>query len=210
MKHLAAFIVVFMLNAQFLQAQMNNIAGEYSLRGVMETASGIQLNKDSTFQFYFSYGALDRYGSGKWALDKDNVILDSKPYPGKDFKMVKSSFEKNNFITIKIEDANTNLYRLVYCLVRRPVGDTILNADKNGIVAVQYPIDSIHLLSELCSERMTSFPIDSQKYNSYTFHFEPWIMEVFFKSFILRYAEDRLRGKHPLLDDKEYNFEREK
>jgi hypothetical protein len=25
-------------------------------------ASGLQLNKDSTFRFYFSYGALDRYG----------------------------------------------------------------------------------------------------------------------------------------------------
>ena len=44
------------------------MAGEYSLTGVMETASGIQLNKDSTFQFYFSYGALDREGQGKWSV----------------------------------------------------------------------------------------------------------------------------------------------
>jgi hypothetical protein len=199
-----------MFSTHHLHAQNNTIAGEYSLSGVMETASGIQLNKDSTFQFYFSYGALDRYGSGKWSVHEDNIILNSKPYPGKDFKMINSSSVKNNFTTIKIEDANTNLYRLVYCLVKRPAGDTIINADENGIIILQDAIDSIHLLSELCTERITSFPINPQKYNSYTFHFEPWITEVFFKSFTLRYAGDHLEGKHPLLDDKEYNFNREK
>jgi hypothetical protein len=191
-----------MFSTQHLHAQNNTIAGEYSLSGVMETASGIQLNKDSSFQFYFSYGALDRYGSGKWRVHDDNIILDSKPYPGKDFKMVNSSSVKNNFTTIKIEDPNTNLYRLVYCLVKRTGGDTLINADKNGIIVVQDAIDSIHLLSELCPERITSFPVNSQKYNSYTFHFEPWITEVFFKSFTLRYEGDHLQGKHPFLDDK--------
>jgi len=210
MKHLPVFIIMFILSAQHLYAQTNKMAGQYSLSGVMETASGIELNEDSTFRFYFSYGALDRYGSGRWSVQNDNIILDSKPYPGGDFKMVKSSSVENKFTTIKIEDANTNLYRLVYCLVKRPVGDTILNADNNGIIVVQYPIDSIHLLCELCSERMTSFPIKPLKINSYVFHFEPWITEVFFKSFALRYAGDHLQGKHPLLDDKEYNFKKEK
>ena len=41
--------------------------GEYHLTGVMETASGIRINQDSTFDFYFSYGAIDREGHGKWS-----------------------------------------------------------------------------------------------------------------------------------------------
>ena len=210
MKHIITSIIIFMFSAQHLHAQKNTIAGEYSLSGVMETASGIQLNKDSTFRFYFSYGALDRYGSGKWRVHEDNIILDSKPYPGKDFKMVNSSSVKNNYTTIKIEDPNTNLYRLVYCLVKRHDRDTIINAGENGIIAVYDAIDSIHLLCELCPERITSFPVNLQKHNSYTFHFEPWITDVFFKSFALRYAGDHLECKHPLLDDKEYNFNRVK
>ena len=210
MKQVITSIIIFMSGALHLHAQKNTIAGEYSLSGVMETASGIQLNEDSTFQFYFTYGALDRYGSGKWSVHKDDLILDSRPYPGKDFRMVSSSSIKNNYTTIKIEDPNTNLYRLVYCLVKRPVGDTIVNADKNGIIVVPEAIDSIHLLCELCSERITSFPINPQKYNSYSFHFEPWITEIFFKSYVLHYAGDHLHGKHPLLDDKEYNFKRVK
>jgi hypothetical protein len=200
---------MLMLN-QIVNAQNNSIVGEYSLSGVMETASGLQLNKDSTFQFYFSYGALDRYGSGKWDVQGNNIILNSRPYPGKDFKLVSSSTVKNNFTTIKIDDPNKNLFRLVYCLVKKEDSDTILNADENGTIILQYPIDSIRLLSELCSERMTSFAVNGHKHNYYTFNFEPWITEVFFKSFILRFEGDHLEGRHPLLDDKEYSFEKEK
>lgn len=199
-----------MFNTHYLNAQNNLIAGEYSLTGVMETASGIQLHTDSTFAFYFSYGALDRYGSGKWRVHGDNIVLNSRPYPGKDFKIVDSASIKNDFTTIKIEDPNTNLYRLVYCLVKRPGGDTLLNADDKGIIIVPFAIDTIHLLCELCGERMTSFAINPQKENSYTFHFEPWIPEVFFKSFALRFAGDHLQGRHPLLDDKDYDFTRVK
>ena len=196
-----------MLN-QIVSAQNNSMVGEYSLTGVMETASGLQLNKDSTFQFYFSYGALDRYGSGTWSARGNNVILNSRPYPGKDFKLASSSVVKNNFTTIKIEDPNKNLYRLVYCLVKKQDGDTLLNADENGVIIVQHPIDSLRLLSELCSERMTSFAINKDNY--FTFHFEPWITEVFFTSFILRFEGDHLEGRHPLLDEKEYSFKKEK
>jgi hypothetical protein len=104
MKHAITSLIIFMFMFRFLHAQNNTMADEYSLTGVMETASGIQLNKDSTFRFYFSYGALDREGSGKWSVNADNIILNSKPYPGKDFKMVSSSSVKNNFTSIKIEE----------------------------------------------------------------------------------------------------------
>ena len=42
----------------------STVAGEYYLQGVMETASGFKLNEDSTFQFFFMYGAMDRVGEG--------------------------------------------------------------------------------------------------------------------------------------------------
>jgi hypothetical protein len=48
-----------------IQAQAT-IPGEYYLRGVTEVGSGFLIKADSTFEFFFSYGALDRMGSGKW------------------------------------------------------------------------------------------------------------------------------------------------
>jgi hypothetical protein len=51
----------------------------------METASGFKINEDSSFEFYFSYGALDRYGSGKWNIKNDSIILNSKLFPRERF-----------------------------------------------------------------------------------------------------------------------------
>ncbi|MEP6725590.1 MAG: hypothetical protein ABJC98_07235, partial [Bacteroidota bacterium] len=50
-----------------LNAQQNKMeaAGVYFLKGVMETASVFELKPDSSFEFFFSQGALDRGGKGK-------------------------------------------------------------------------------------------------------------------------------------------------
>jgi len=111
----------------------------------METASAFKLNKDSTFEFYFSYGALDRYGSGKWSIVNKLIVLNSKPYPGKDFKLTDSSLTKNSFITIQIKDKNPHLYRFVYCLSKGETGDSLLNANDSGIIILPRNHDTINL-----------------------------------------------------------------
>ncbi len=185
-----------------------NLSGEYYLQGVMETASGLKLNTDSSFDFYFSYGALDRYGSGKWLVNKDSIILNSKQYPGKDFKLVNAVAAANNVSVLKIENQNTNLYRMVYCRFKSAGADTIINFDEDGTLVFPFAADSIELLSELCNERSSSFTV-SKNPSVYTFNFEPWIAEVFFNN-ALHYSNDYLEGRHPLLDDKIYRFNKEK
>ena len=178
----------------------------YTLEGVMETASAFKLNKDSTFEFYYSYGALDRYGSGKWSMKNDSIVFTSKPFPGRDFKIVDSGSIKNSFTTIKIENQNTALYRFVYCFFKTSRGDTLLNADGNGIIVLPNKTDTLNLLFELSAERISTFLINNSKYNFYTFNFEPWAVEVFFKKFGLLYSHDHLEGRHPLLGDKKYIY----
>lgn len=51
------------------------LAGEYSLTGVMETGSGLRLRGDGSFEWYFSYGALDLGARGTWARTGDTVEL---------------------------------------------------------------------------------------------------------------------------------------
>ena len=182
-----------------------NIAGEYYLQGVMETASGFKLDEDSTFQFFFSYGALDRYGEGKWSISNNKIILNSKPYPGKDFKMVSSEKKNDYFITVRIQNSNPNVYRWVHCLVTTNEGDTLFDATRDGVIQLPPTTDSIRIVSEFCSERISSFPVDN-KFNYFTFQFEPWAPEVFFNNFELQFVTDHLEGKHPLLNDKIYEY----
>lgn len=208
MKH-NFFTLTFLLFCMCRLYAQKNIAGEYYLQGVMETASGFKLNNDSSFEFYFSYGALDRYGSGKWSVKKDNIILNSKPLPGKDFKLAGTSASENNFSTIKIEDKNTDLYRMVYCRAKSATQDSVFNFDENGIIDLPYTADSIELLTELCPERSSVFALNKLP-ATYTFNFEPWILEVFFKQDAFHYTNEYLEGKHLLLDDKIYRFVKEK
>ncbi len=51
------------------------LAGEYSLGGVMETGSGLLLRSDGSFEWYFSYGALDLGARGTWVRTGDAVEL---------------------------------------------------------------------------------------------------------------------------------------
>ena len=78
------------------------IAGEYYLKGVMEMASGIKLNTDSSFEFFFSYGALDRSGAGKWSLKNNTIILNSPLPASQDFALVSNKTVNNDQLTIKI------------------------------------------------------------------------------------------------------------
>jgi hypothetical protein len=208
MKTITSAALIFICNMLNVNAQ-KNLAGEYYLQGVMETASGFKLNTDSSFEFFFSYGALDRYGSGKWSVNKDSIILISKQYPGKDFKLINTVPAKNNLSVLKIEDPNTNLYRLVYCRFKSINVDTIINFNEDGTLVIPFAVDSVELLSELCAERASSFAMNANP-SIYTFNFEPWIVEVFFNNNALHYLSDYLEGRHPLLDDKTYRFYKQK
>ncbi|MBD0351052.1 MAG: hypothetical protein ICV65_07855, partial [Flavisolibacter sp.] len=86
---------------------------------VMETASGIRLNKNGTFDFFYSYGALDRFGSGTWEQKgNDSIVLNSRPYPGSDFKLITSSKSNSSITTVRLNEKNTSLLKYTYCTVK--------------------------------------------------------------------------------------------
>jgi len=51
------------------------LAGEYHLDGVMETGSGLLLRADGSFEWFFSYGALDLGAKGRWARTGNGIDL---------------------------------------------------------------------------------------------------------------------------------------
>jgi hypothetical protein len=59
------------------------LVGEYRLDGVMETGSGLRLNADGTFDWFFTYGALDLGARGKWRRAGDGVdlVVDEMGFP---------------------------------------------------------------------------------------------------------------------------------
>ena len=51
------------------------LAGTYHLEGVMETGSDLLLRADGTFEWAFTYGALDLLAKGHWHNDGDGIAL---------------------------------------------------------------------------------------------------------------------------------------
>src|SRR6476469_2728788 len=126
------FCILFFTCTKVMHAQ--NIAGEYYLEGVRETASGFQLNEDSAFQFFYSYGALDRFGKGKWKMLNDStIILNSDKRPPLDFKLEKQTSTAEKSITIQIDDKNKNILRYVQGFVKSGSVEKPFEVSTDGI-----------------------------------------------------------------------------
>ena len=182
------------------------VAGEYYLRGVTEVGSGFLLKPDSTFQFFFSYGALDREGSGTWKLKEKEIIFNSRKRPDHDFAMINSKRTADDFITVRITDSNSLLLRYVYSKI--DFADASMEEMTNNEGKIQFPkkqIKRLSLIFQFCPEKISVFTLDNN-HNYFEFRFEPWLAEYFFSDFHLRIDGKDIRGKHPLLDDKEYVF----
>ena len=123
----------------------STIAGEYYLHGVIKTASGFLLKPYSTFEFFFSYSALDRGGPGKWTKKGNEIIFNSKPRPIHDFALVSSKAVKDDFITIKITDNNELLQRYVFA--RLKFVDTAMEGMTNENGEIKFPRKEIENLS---------------------------------------------------------------
>ena len=208
--HNSAYSYLLLLLISFVNSSAQKISpmqGEYYLQGVMETASGFKLNPDSTFEFFFSYGALDRYGSGTWKQVNGSIIFDSRPQPPKDFALIKSEKVPGNTTIIRIVDSNEMILRYVVAIVKQGNVGIEESADNYGMMTIpKQSLDSISLLFTLCPDRFSRFPVADKTHNYFEFRFEPWIAEVFFKSFSLKMENNKLSGKHPLLTGESYSF----
>lgn len=52
-----------------------DLLGRYNLRGVMETASGLELSQDGSFRWYLMVGSLDAFSGGRWDYSNGQVTL---------------------------------------------------------------------------------------------------------------------------------------
>ena len=191
------------------QQKTNTVIGEYYLSGVMETASGFKLNLDSTFQFFFSYGALDRSGSGTWKQEGNNIIFTSKPGTN-GFSLINSNTINNDKLTIKITDANPSLRSHVYALLKSGDKHAEQMTDKNGVISFpKQTVDSVSLILEFCPEKFFVFTNNNKLHNNFEFRFEKDMMEVFFNNLVLSlHGEEGLEGQHPLLKEGTYHFKK--
>jgi hypothetical protein len=197
----------FIMSAMKAPTIQSTVAGEYYLQGVMETASGFKLNEDSSFQFFFSYGAMDRMGEGTWSVQGDSVVLNSRKQPAYDYALVKSEKGDADSIVIRMADANEMMSHYLYCIIKGGGMEQQSPFESDGTVRfAAQPIDTITLLFEFAPEKISAFTIQQKDHHYFEFRSEPWIMEVFFNDFHLAYKGDHLSGAHPMLNGSTFSY----
>jgi hypothetical protein len=183
--------------------------GEYYLQGVRETASAFKLNKDSTFWFFFSYGALDRVGEGRWKTEGNTLVLNSEKKPAQDFTMVQSGKNAGTGITLQITGGSAQIKQFVHAVVKTGNATEQASANEEGVISFKTDTaTTIILLFELCPEKQSIFTIVPGKHNFFEFRFEPTIMDVVFDNFRLNLDEKQLTGGNPVIQGKTFSYER--
>ncbi|HEX5026712.1 MAG TPA: hypothetical protein VFV68_15635 [Agriterribacter sp.] len=193
------------------QQQESDVTGSYFLEGVRETASGFQLKNNNTFTFFFTYGGLDRYGSGIWEMNKNTLVFNSRSKFHKDFQVLSAKRVNDNFVTIKFSNDNPGLNRDIECILYTARGRQKLYSNEEGIV--KFPknvVDSIQIFSALFPDHPFTFIVTNKIENSFEFAFDKSIAEVFFENFTLLLTNNMLVGKHPLLNGNQFRYVKDK
>jgi hypothetical protein len=188
--------------------QDQDLAGEYYLQGVHEMASGFLLNPDNRFQFFFSYGALDRFGEGRWELIDNRVSFSSSKNESDGFELLHSVKGNNENIIVKVEEYNPLLKKYVYASPGKEKPDRWFPVNSEGFI--EFPnqnLSEISLLLEFCPDRITTIPVEKGA-TEFLVRMNPGIMEVYFKQYYLSASDDQLTGRHPLLEGGEFVFKR--
>lgn len=185
------------------------LAGEYYLEGVREMASGFLLKEDNSFQFFFSYGALDRQGKGTWQLKEDKIVFNSEPWPGYDFSLVSSNKEEEDYLQIHLETGNPVLAIYMYCSLQNGVAESWIPFNQRGDIERQSPTpDNLSLTCEFVPERQTNISIPDKIHNRFNLRLESWIFEYFFSNFELKVADQCLTGAHPFLQKTDWVYKK--
>lgn len=170
-----------------------DIPGTYLLRGVPETAAGLRFAADHTFEFFFSYGAADRYASGTYTQKDSIIILNGDKIPGKDFTVSKSS-KQGSVTTIKVNAPNELLKDKIICIFYKNGQPELNYTDRNGISVYTSRADSVQLVHPLYPDEPTviaflSFPED---HNFFELSLQPEMEQLSFLQIPVEIKENKI------------------
>lgn len=193
----------------YKMSMSKDIKGEYYLQGVREMASGFLLKPDNSFQFFFSYGALDRQASGNWKQEGDSIVFNSGKWSGADFTIITSEpGDEKEGVLIQLEKSNPMLAAYLYASLNEGAQDSWINFDQRGYIRLQpQPFTSINILFEFCPERFTKLSA-KPGHHVYTIRPEPTLAEIYLNNFSLQLTPEGLKGKHPLMQGEEFLYEK--
>lgn len=169
------------------------INGNYRLTGVHDLASAFQFNDDGTFNFFYMYGAVDRFAKGTYQISNDTIKLKSEKEPGKDFT-VKVQSKKPGKFKVVVKDNNPFLVSYITAMVFSGEKMQLFESDKEGVIEIDMKsCDKIFLKHELYPDIYTEIKDPENNNNYFEVTLNESLQQVSFKGIDLFFDGNDLR-----------------
>lgn len=156
------------------------VVGEYYFNR-HEMAAGFNFAADGKFQFFFSYGAIDRSATGTFSVEGNTLKLKSDKIAGNDFKITKQSKQGKGY-SLSFEHPNTYLLKDIRCLFFVNGKKQEEYSDDQGKVNINLRhSDSIYVQHSLYPDIATLIKDNQNRNNTFTIALNPSLEQVSFK-----------------------------
>jgi hypothetical protein len=176
-----------MINLQAMS--QTKIQGEYAFRKT-EMVAGFNFSAAGTFQFFFSYGAVDRTATGTFTVEGKTIKLKSNKEAGKDFTVTAQSKEATGY-TINFNHPNKYLLQNILCVFFVNGKEERAVTNSKGEVHVDLVhCDSIYAKHLLYPDILTLVKDAANKNNRFTLSLNPSLEQLSFKGIDLTIESD--------------------
>ncbi len=167
-----------------------NIQGEYYFRK-MEMVSGFNFT-DGKFEFFFSYGVVDRSASGTFSVEGDTLKLKSNKEPGKDFTVTSQSKQSKGY-KLKFNNSNKYLVQNILCtfLTEGRRQEAYTNDNGEASIDLEY-CDTIYVQHTLFPDILTLVKDKANNNNLFELSLNPSLEQVSFKGIDFKIENDKI------------------
>ena len=164
------------------------VQGEYYFSR-QEMASGFNFTPDGKFQFFYSYGALDRNATGTFSVEDNILKLKSDKVAGHDFTVTKQSKQGNGY-TLIFEHPNSFMLENILCIFFDSGKQQVEYTDNQGEIHVNLNhCDSIYIQHNLYPDIVTRLLDSLNTNNTFTLSINPSLEQVSFKRIEFKIAD---------------------
>lgn len=166
------------------------VLGEYYFNR-HEMVAGFNFTTDGKFQFYFSYGAVDRSATGTFSVEGNTLKLKSDKTAGNDFKITQQSKQGNGY-SLRFEHPNSYLLKDIRCFFFDKGKKQEEFSDDQGKVKIDLKhCDSIYVQHSLYPDIATLIKDEQNKNNTFAIALNPSLEQVSFKGIDFKIVDSK-------------------
>jgi hypothetical protein len=200
---------LFFINANAM-AQIT-VEGKYYFSR-QEMVAGFNFSANGKFEFFYSYGAVDRYATGTFSVEGDTLKLKSDKIAGNDFTITNQSKLPGGYKLV-FEHPNQLLVNNILCIfMKNGIVHREFTNNKGEVQVKLNDCDTIYVQHGLYPDILTLIKDAGNTNNRFTLSLNPSLEQVSFKGIDFKIVDENtitcLRNYFMDLPDIEFKSEK--